>query len=105
MSNLVPFKVLSAVAVLDSSLQGWTLLDIPATSVRAFHQPVRFENAFSAPPLVHVAIVGLDVSKDDNLRVRLRALDVTSEGFTLQAETWFNTRIWLVEVSWLAVGS
>jgi hypothetical protein len=86
MSNLVPFKMLSAVAVLDSSLEGWSLLDIPATA------------------LVHVGLVGLDVSKEDNLRVRLRALDVSAEGFTLHAETWFNTRIWSVEVSWLAIG-
>jgi hypothetical protein len=104
MSNLVPFKMLSAVAVLDSSLEGWSLLDIPATAVRAFRQPVRFERRFAAAPLVHVGIVGLDVSKEDNLRIRLRALDVTAEGFTLHAETWFNTRIWSVEVSWLAIG-
>jgi hypothetical protein len=66
--------------------------------------PLTLLSATSAPPVVHVGIVGLDVSKDANLRLRVRALDIRESGFTLQAETWLNTKIWSVEVSWLAVG-
>lgn len=105
MSQLVPFNVLSAVAVLDSSLSGWQLLDVPATSSRRFQYRIVFERPFAAPPLVHLGVTGLDVSKEDNLRVRVRALDITSEGFVIEAETWLNTKIWCVEVSWLAIGS
>lgn len=105
MSQLVPLNVLSAVAVLDSSLAGWQLLDVPATSSRKFQYRVVFERPFAAPPLVHLGVTGLDVSKDDNLRVRVRALDIDSDGFLIEAETWLNTKIWCVEVSWLAIGS
>jgi len=105
MSNLVPFKMLSAVTVLDSTLDGWTLLEGDGELPRSYRRAVTFEQPFGIGPLVQVGLVGLDVSKDDNLRVRVRALDVTPDGFTVHVETWFNTRIWLVEVSWLAIGS
>ena len=57
------------------------------------------------PPLVHVGVVGIDASKDDNLRLSVRAESITQHGFTLSVETWLNTKIWTVEVSWLAIGS
>jgi hypothetical protein len=104
MSDVVPLNLLSAVVVLDSSLEGWSLLAPSIRAERAFHYHVSFSRVFSAPPVVHVGIVGLDVSKEDNVRVRVRAVDITETGFTLRAETWLNTRIWSVEVSWLAVG-
>lgn len=105
MSNLVPFTMLSAVAVLDSSLSGWTLLDIPASGRRAHRYQVVFERAFKSAPLVHVGLVGIDASKEDNVRIRIRPLDISSKGFTIQAETWFNTKIWSVDVAWLAIGA
>jgi hypothetical protein len=105
MSNVAPLQLLSAVVVLDSSLEGWSLLESPEGGDRAFRYPVSFSGSFSVPPVVQVGIVGLDVSKDDNVRVRVRAVDISALGFTLQAETWLNTKIWSVEVSWLAVGS
>lgn len=105
MANLVPVSMLSAVAVLDHTLDGWTLLDVPDTQPRSCRREVRFEQPFGAPPLVQLGIVGLDVSNRDNLRVRVRALDITNSGFTIEAETWFNTEIWMVSVSWLAIGA
>lgn len=105
MSNLVPFTVLSAVVVLDSSLEGWKLLDAPCDEPRAFRLPVTFERNFTTPPLVHVGLTGLDVSNEDNLRVRIRAVDATVDGFVIEAQTWFNTKIWAVHVSWLAIGA
>ena len=102
---MTPLNLLSAVVVLDTSLEGWTLLDQGTQSDRVFQHHIVFERAFSAPPLVHTGIVGIDVSKDDNVRVRVRAVDITSNGFILEAATWLNTKIWSVEVSWLAIGS
>ncbi len=103
MANPVPVSILSAVAVLDHTLDGWTLLDVPDTKPRTCRLEVKFEQPFASPPLVQLGIVGLDVSNRDNLRVRVRALDITKAGFTLEAETWFNTEIWMVSVSWLAI--
>ncbi len=105
MSHVAPLNLLSAVVVLDSSLDGWNLLDPSDAGSRIFRQPVSFVRAFSVPPIVQAAIVGLDVNKEDNLRIRVRVADITETGFTLQAETWLNTRIWSVDVSWMAIGS
>jgi hypothetical protein len=105
MSSVAPLTLLSATLVLDASLDGWSLLEPSDETERAFHCPVSFNRPFSTPPIVQVGIVGLDVSKDDNLRVRVRANGITESGFTLQAETWLNTKIWSVEVSWLAIGT
>jgi hypothetical protein len=106
MANVAPLTFLSAAVSLDSSLEGWSLLDLAPTpeAPRVFRQHVAFSRAFSVPPVVQVGLVGLDVSKDDNLRVRVRAVDITSFGLTLEVETWWNTKIWSVDVSWLAIG-
>lgn len=106
-SPLVPLRCLSAVCVLDDSLGDWTLLDEPAdpSSPRVAKLRVSFDAPFSLPPVVHIGIVGMDVSKLDNTRLRTRAEDVTGAGFVVSVETWLNTQIWSVEISWLAIGS
>ena len=105
MSNVAPLSLLSAVVVLDSTLDHWTLLE-PAGGVRrSFVQPIVFERQFAVAPLVHVGVVGIDASKDHNLRLSVRAEAITEYGFSLRVETWLNTEIWSVEVSWLAIGS
>jgi hypothetical protein len=105
MSYVAPLTFLSATLVLDESLEGWSLLEPSPHGDRVFPYQVFFSRPFSVPPVVHVGIVGLDVSKEDNVRLRVRALDITAASFTLQAETWLNTKIWSVEVSWLAIGT
>ena len=100
-----PLNLLSSVVVLDPSLEGWTLLDDGTHSDRVARRHVVFERPFSAPPVIHIGIVGIDVSKDDNTRIRVRALDITGNGFVLEATTWLNTKVWSVDVSWLAIGS
>jgi hypothetical protein len=97
--------MVSAVTVLDSSLEGWTLLDVPADTPRTFQVDVAFERAFAAPPVVQVGICGLDVGNHDSARLRVRAIDIHPTGFTLRAETWLNTRVWSVDVTWLALGT
>jgi hypothetical protein len=105
MADLLPMTMLSAVAALDSSLEGWTLLDVPAAEPRVFLLEVAFERAFGAVPLVHLAIPGLDVGNHDAARLRISAVDIRPDGFTISAETWLNTQVWHVDVSWLAIGS
>ena len=108
MSTIAPLTLLSAVVVLDSSREGWSLLDgsiDAANTSRVYLHTVAFERPFLAPPVVHVGIVGLDVGNQDNVRIRVRAIDITANAFTLQAETWWNTKVWGVDVSWLAIGT
>lgn len=105
MADLVPFTVLSAVASLSSELEGWTLLEHANEQSRKHQLAVAFEQTFVAPPVVHVAITALDASNEANLRVRIRAIEVTTHGFVIEAETWFNSRVWAIDVSWLAIGT
>ncbi len=105
MSNVAPLSLLSAVVSLDASLHGWSLLEPVPETRRRFCQAVAFERDFSTAPVVQVGLVGIDASKEDNLRVSVRAEEITALGFTLCVETWLNTKIWSVEVSWLAIGS
>jgi len=105
MSALVPLHMLSAVACLNSELDGWTLLDVPASEPRAFEHVVHFERGFSSAPLVHVAICGFDVGNQDAARLRVRAVAAHEGGFTIRVETWLNTQVWAVDISWLAVGT
>jgi hypothetical protein len=105
MSYVAPLNLLSSIVVLDGSIENFPMLDPSIGEKRGFRQPVLFDRAFSHPPIVQLSLVGIDASKDDNLRLRLRAEDITAQGFTLLAETWLNTKLWSIEVSWLAIGS
>jgi hypothetical protein len=78
MSSIAPLSILSAVAQLSS---------------------------FAAAPIVQLGVVGLDSSKDDNLRLRVRAEEISEQGFTIVVETWLHSQLWSVDVSWLAIGS
>jgi hypothetical protein len=106
MATIAPLVMLSAVVSLDSSLPKWSLLE-PASGgeLRRFAYSVTFDVPFSAPPVVQLGVVGLDASKDDNLRLKVRAEGITAAGFSLVAETWLHSRLWSVDVSWLAIGS
>lgn len=105
MSSIAPLSILSAVAQLSSSLEGWTLLDADLQGTRSYRYPVQFERAFAATPIVQLGVVGLDSSKDDNLRLRVRAEEISEQGFTIVVETWLHSQLWSVDVSWLAIGS
>jgi H-type lectin domain len=105
--SLLPLRCLSSIAVLDASLEGWALLGEPASpeQPRIATLQVVFDAPFAVAPIVHIGLAGLDVSKFDNTRLRTRAQDVTPNGFVVCVETWLNTQIWSVEVSWLAIGT
>jgi hypothetical protein len=89
-------------------MEGWTLLEPLCAATeearRSFRYTLTFERSFSSAPIVHVGLVGLDASKEDNLRLSLRAEHITAEGFDLVVETWLHSRLWAVDVSWLAIG-
>ncbi|AVO36873.1 H-type lectin domain-containing protein [Pukyongiella litopenaei] len=65
---------------------------------------VRFPTAFRNAPAVQVAVVLWDVSPDAALRAELRARDITPDGFELVFNTWGDTRIARLRVSWMAIG-
>lgn len=103
MTHVDPLSLLSAVVPLGALLDGWTLVE--GQGERSYRHAVHFDRPFFRAPVVHLGVVGVDASKDDNLRLRVRAEDIGPTGFTIVVETWLHSRLWGVDVSWLAVGS
>jgi H-type lectin domain len=105
MAPIAPLALLSAVVPLNSSLPDWNLLEPGDGEPRRFSFAVSFAVPFSAPPVVQLGVVGVDADNTDNLRLKVRAEAISSTGFDLIAETWLHSRLWAVDVSWLAIGS
>lgn len=103
---ITPLNFLAGTQALGSQNDGWNLDQAPHGSPeRSFRSRVTFEHPFSGTPLVHLGISGLDISNQDSARVSSRAENVSPEGFDIVIGTWLHTRVWRVDVNWLAVGS
>jgi hypothetical protein len=103
MSSIAPLAILCATVSLDSSAPDFTLQS--GSGPRRYAHDVSFERSFSAPPVVQLGVVGVDSSREHNLRLRVKAENITAAGFTLVVETWWETALFGVDVSWLAIGS
>jgi hypothetical protein len=101
---VLPLKIAAAVLRLDSTLPGWTLLDPVGDGRRTYATRVAFESPFRIAPVVHVGISGFDIENTDAARTRLHVTAVDEAGFWLEVETWLATRVWSLDVSWLAIG-
>ena len=64
---------------------------------------VNFPVALNFTPIVHVSLVGIDSANSANLRINLDVQNVTSNGFEVVASTWFDTLIYAIHFSWLAI--
>jgi len=106
--GLIPLKMASAAITLDEYCEGWELalfLSAPEPAPRSFEHQVRFDAPFSNLPLVQVSLTGFDIDSRDTARLSVHAEEITSEGFKLVIKTWMHTRVYRVDVSWIALGS
>lgn len=88
--------------------EGWNLADPAAANddgVRVFRFNVYFATPFEAPPVLHLGLTGFDLDQRDSERLKLRAAELTATGFVAEISTWWETRVYSVEFSWLAVGA
>ena len=58
--------------------------------------------AFANIPQVLVSPVHLDVFHTSNLRLDVRARNITTRGFDLELETWSTTQIFRLKIQWMA---
>lgn len=72
---------------------------------RMVRQPVRFEQPFLTPPVVHVAIAMWDIEGGSNQRADISADKLALEGFEIVFRTWGDTRIARIRAEWLAIGA
>jgi hypothetical protein len=106
-TSILPLNLLAGAVRLDDSLPGWTLLersDKPE-SARSFTTRIAFERAFGSRPVVHLGIIGFDMDNGDNARLEVNVTAVDNKGFSVELRTWWNSRLWSVNLSWLAIGN
>lgn len=105
MIPVAPLQMLAGTNHFDKTHPGWTLLGPPSEGVdREFSARIEFEREFSLPPVVQVALSGVDAEGASTLRLRVRARHIDKAGFTLLVSTWFDSQVHGVDVSWLALG-
>lgn len=63
---------------------------------------INFAKPFSVPPKVVTWLQALDMSKDKHWRIRVYATDIDSNGFTVHADTWGDSILFMAGVTWLA---
>jgi hypothetical protein len=105
LAPVLPLKIAAAVARFDSEHLGWRLLDPHSDAPRSYATRIEFESPFQFSPVVHVGVSGFDIENSDAARLRVRVTHVDQSGFEVELETWLATRIWSVDVSWLAIGT
>lgn len=107
-TGLIPIKMCSAVVTFDQFTPGWTLADIDehaAGQPRCFVTKVSFDSPFSYIPLVHIAISGFDMDQRDSARLSVHAEAISAMDFDIVVQTWQYSRVYKVDVSWLALGT
>lgn len=103
---ILPLSFAAGAARYDERQPGWKLLETNArgNGTRTFSGRVAFERAFSSPPVVQIGITGFDIDNGDNARLNVGIKTVDVDGFDVELRTWWNTRIWSVDLSWFAIG-
>lgn len=88
----------------DVNSEGWSLNS--GTGARNHIVFVRFPKPFSEKPSVLLSLTSIDgaPARDGNVRVTLKADNVTRDGFVVKISTWGDSRLAGIEGSWLASG-
>jgi len=66
---------------------------------------VRFKEAFTAAPAVHVSISMWDIDNEHNARADISAEHIGLQEFHLVFRTWGDTRVARIRADWMAVGA
>jgi hypothetical protein len=105
-TSMLPLSFAAGASRFDASQPGWTLLGpgLESGGFRTITGQIAFDRAFAVPPVVHVGIVGFDIDHRDNARLQVGIVDIDEHGFGVQLRTWWNTRLWSVDLSWMAIG-
>jgi H-type lectin domain-containing protein len=105
-TGIEPLSFLSGAESLGNAQQGWTLDHTEGVKEdRHFRTQVYFARPFRHAPVVQLGITGFDICNHDAARLTTSVANITAHGFEIVLSTWFNTRIWHVNVSWFAIGS
>ena len=75
----------------------------PQNKAKVDEKKITFSNvSFTSKPIVFVALNSIDISRKGNLRIKVKAVDESASGMTLQISSWSNTRLYSAGVSFIA---
>jgi len=103
---VLPLSFVAGAARFDESQPGWALL-APGSDgggARTFAGRITFDRAFNGTPVVQIGITGFDIDNGDNARLNVGITAVDGSGFDVELKTWWNTRLWSVDLNWIAIG-
>ncbi len=103
----MPWKVLSSHVAVSVLTEGWSLAeadpDVEA-DIRTFAVTVFFDSPFFSVPVVQLGLTGFDIDQRDSSRISVVADSITESGFQVLITTWAKTRVYAVELNWIAIG-
>ena len=68
---------------------------------RTVVQHINFEKKYETKPNVMVSISSLDAG-GDTIRIRVYAKNINTSGFDVEIQTWHNSTLFEVKVSWIS---
>ena len=71
---------------------------------RTYTKHINFKEKYENIPEVNVSLVGFDMNKKKNARLKIYTENIAPEGFDIKIFTWWDTSIYAVNVSWIAYG-
>lgn len=83
--------------------EGYALND--GSGERTVSVEVTFPKPFDVKPDVILNLNSIDANKDQNIRVSMKAVSISRDGFTVQVKTWADSKINSVGGTWIAISS
>ncbi|MCF8240427.1 MAG: H-type lectin domain-containing protein [Melioribacteraceae bacterium] len=93
-------QILSGSYKADYNSAGYSLHQ--NSGARTFTIDVVFEKKFDSRPEIVLTVNELDAEAQNNVRYRVEAKAVSSEGFLLTITTWGDSKVYGVGGNWLA---
>ena len=70
---------------------------------RTLSVEITFPKPFDVKPDVVLSLNSIDADKGANLRIAMKAISISRDGFTIQIKTWGDTKINSVGGYWMAI--
>ena len=80
---------------------GWDILKT-GSGPRQVAITIDFPTPFGTTPEVQAFIAGFDIDSSVNARLRVEVKNVQPDKFVLVIETWADSRVYAVDVVWIA---
>ncbi len=83
------------------TIEGYSLNN--GSGDRTVSVEVAFPKPFEVKPDIVLNLNSIDVDKTANLRISMKPVSISRDGFTIQVKTWADSKINLVGGTWIAV--